>query len=296
VKEQTGRSLYESIEYARAFGFGCLEVEEWGTALVTREIPGTNWRDAVGCYPLAAIDRNADLVGGLNRLRAAGLVSVALVPDPMTSPALEKLTKAFSICRVFKTHYVIDRSLARPPFPQTHRRWMRKAARMCIFARVELREKLADWMRLYDLIVARHGIEAIQRFSPAYFAALAQMSEVEAFSATVEGRIVAMALWVRSGEVVYYHLGASDEEGYRTQAMYGIFAAADEYLRDYPLIHLGGAAGTSGSQGGLASFKRGFANREVPAYFCGARLDTDRYSFLTRNLTATSFFPAYRQS
>jgi hypothetical protein len=289
------RPLYASLEYACAFGYGAFDVAEWGTAVLIRDIPSSDWQDALGCYPLAAIHSQADLEAGLDRLRSAGLISIALVPDPITSPSPEKLAKSFSICRPFKTHYIIDRNLA-PRLSQTHRRWMRKAERMCTIERVMLEETLADWLRLYDLIVTRHEINDVQRFSPKYFSALARMAEVEAFSASVEEGIVAMALWVRGPGVVYYHLGASNEKGYRTQAMYGIFTAAQEYFRDYPLIHLGGGAGTAESESGLANFKRGFANREMAAYFCGSVLDAERYSLLAGSRASASFFPAYRQA
>jgi hypothetical protein len=216
------RPLYATAAYARAFGFDILDVEEWGTALLIRHVPESSWHDALGCYPLAAIHPSADLQAGLNRLRAAGLVSVALVPDPLTGPLPQRLATAFPICRPFKTHYVIDRELGRVDLSRTHRRWMRKALRMCAIARVELQDTLADWTELYEHLIARHQISNLQKFTPSYFASLAQMPNVHAFAASSKGSIVAMALWVHSGDVVYYHLGASNPEGYRVQAMYGI--------------------------------------------------------------------------
>ena len=108
--------------------------------------------------------------------------------------------------------------------------------------------------------------------------------------------IVAMALWIDSGAVVYYHLAASAPEGYEAQAMYGIVAAALEVFTDAQIIELGGPAGLSSDpDAGLAYFKRGFANREIDAYFCGACLHAERYALLTAGSPATTFFPAYRQ-
>lgn len=292
---EAGRPLYATLEYARAFGFKVIEIEEWRTAVLVRDIPSSSWKDALGCYPLAAIDREADLEAGLNRLREAGLVSVALVPDPVMGPSAKEL-EAFSVCRPFKTHYLIDRNIEAARVPQTHRRWMRKASRLCEITRVKLRENLPEWLKLYNLIVARHNVQDIQRFSPSYFRALAQMSGVDAFAAKVDGRIVAMALWVRSPEVTYYHLGASDDEGYLTHAMYGVFSAAIERYQDCRFIHLGGAAGVAQTGSGLANFKRGFANREVTAYFCGASLNPERYAVLAESRSSSFFFPAYRQT
>lgn len=295
--ERSNRPLYATTAYARAFGLQVLDVEEWNTAILVRPIPGTEWEDALGCYPLAVIDPNADLQGGLNYLRTSNLVSVGLVANPLVGPSPEQLEKVFSVCRRFKTHYVIDRELGAVRHSPTHRRWMRKAARECEIELVRLRDHLADWLRLYDAIIMRHQIDDIQKFGTGYFGSLAQMPEVEALAATINGRIVAMALWIRSAEAVYYHLGASDRDGYRTQAMYGIFAAANDYFCDHRLIHLGGAAGISAERhDGLARFKAGFANRELLAYFCGACLDDQRYFALARDQPPTAFFPAYRRT
>ena len=291
------RPLYASKAYAEAFGWPILDLVEWQTAVLKRPIHSTPWEDALGCYPLGLIHRDADLAGGLERLRAAGMVSVSLVVDPVTGPGPEILSRAFSICRPFKTHYLIDGAAGPARFSATHRRWIRKALRACEVTPVRLRDSLGEWERLYRNTVERHAIAGLQNFSPAYFAALADMPEVEAFCARAEGEIVAMALWVRSLEVTYYHLGASDARGYEVQAMYGIFAAAHEHFATTKVMHLGGAAGvTPNEDDGLARFKRGFANREVEAYFCGACLDPARYAALTKDGAASnSFFPAYRK-
>lgn len=290
------RSLYARKKYADAFGFGSIDVEEWQTALLVRQIPGSEFQDALGCYPLAALQRDSDLLGGLDHLRAANLVSVALVPNPLIGPSFEDLTAAFEICRPFKTHYVIDRNKGGIRISETHRRWIRKARRLCTIAPVELSDTLDDWKVLYAHMGARHEVSDVQDFTPSYFDALTKMPEVSAFAAEHQGRVVAMALWVREGDIAYYHLGASTPEGYETQAMYGVIASAIDHFSDCRLIHLGGPAGVSDNKrDGLARFKSGFANREVDVYFCGARLNVDRYAALTKNRTATSFFPAYRQ-
>jgi hypothetical protein len=297
VKEKSvgERPLYASAGYARAFGLSILDVPEWRTSVLTRSISGSEWKDAIGCYPLSLIDRKADLEGGLERLRVAELVSVSLVPDPVTGPRPEALRAAFPLCRLFKKHYLIDRKAGPVRFAGTHRRWIRKALRECDITAVSLRSSLADWERLYQQTIERHAISGIQRFSHHYFAALSETPSVQAFGARVDGGIVAMALWVRSPGVTYYHLGASNSRGREMQAMYGIFAVALELFANDCVVHLGGAAGISPSENnGLARFKRGFANREVDVYFCGACLQPERYAALTKGRPANSFFPAYR--
>jgi hypothetical protein len=264
--------------------------------MLVRPIPGSPWHDALGCYPLAAVSRDADLKAGLERLRSADLVSVALVPDPLTSPSLDLLASAFFVCSPFKTHYLIDRHAGPIRFGATHRRWIRKALRGSTVTPIALGDVLDEWQSLYDHTMTRRGVTGIQNFTPAYFAALATMPEITALVARSAGRIVAMTLWVRDGDIAYYHLGASSPEGYDMQAMYGLVAAANEHLVGCRIIDLGGAAGVNDNpDDGLAYFKRGFANRKLTAYFCGSCLKNERYDQLAGNQPETSFFPAYRQ-
>lgn len=121
------------------------------------------------------------------------------------------------------------------------------------------------------------------------------MPEVEALAASRHGEIIAMMLWVRSGDICYAHLEGSSSAAYQTHAIYGMFAAATEYYTACRILHLGGSAGLNdNAKDGLSFFKRGFANRQVTAYFCGSCLDPHRYADLTRDRPISAFFPAYR--
>lgn len=295
--ENPTRPLYATAAYAEAFGLGSIDVPEWQTSLLTRAIPCTTWFDALGCYPLTVFGQDLDLSAGLKRLRQAGLVSVALVPDPLTSPSPEDLAGAFEVCRPFKTHYLIDRAAGPVRFTKNHRWSVRKSLQNCGFEQIDLREHLDLWQKLYQHTVTRHGISGIQNFAPSYFRELAGMPEVTALAALHQGEIVAIILWVRCGDCVYAHLEGGSPEALRTHATYGLIATANEHFADCRILHLGGAAGLAAESGdGLAHFKRGFANREVTAYFCGSCLDVDRYAALAAGQAPTSFFPAYRQS
>lgn len=294
--EISARPLYATLAYAAAFGFGAIDVEAWETALLSRPIPLTNWSDALGCYPLTVFGRKPDLPGGLEQLRAADLVSVALVPDPLTSPSPEILADAFELCRPFKTHYLIDREAGPVQFTKNHRWSVRKSYQHCRFEQIDLGPHLALWQRLYQHTVSRHGVTGLQDFAPAYFQKLANTPEVTALAARSQGDIVAIILWVRNGDIVYAHLEGGSPEALQTHATYGLIDAANEHFADCRIIHLGGAAGFEAEAGGgLAHFKRGFANREVTAYFCGSRLHVDRYAALARDQPQAAFFPAYRQ-
>jgi hypothetical protein len=294
-ERNAGRPLFATSEYASAFGFDTIDVAEWQTSLLIRAIPGTTWFDALGCYPVTVFRPGSDLPGGRERLRQAGLVTVALVPDPMTSPPPAFLAETFEICRPFKTHYLIDRQAGPVRFAKNHRWSVRQSAKYCSFESVDLLQNLDVWLKLYRHTVARHQATGIHDFAPAYFRALAGMPAVTALAARHEGEIVAIILWVRSGEIVYAHLEGGSPEAYETYATYGLIAAANEHFADCRIIHLGGAAGVDAEAGiGLAHFKRGFANREVMAYFCGSCLDPARYATLIGDQPHTTFFPAYR--
>lgn len=294
--EALARPLFATVAYAEAFGLGAIDLPEWQTALLSRSIPGTEWFDALGCYPLTVFGQRPDLAGGLERLREKGLVSVALVPDPLTTPSTELLSAAFDVCRSFKTHYLIDREAGPIRFAKNHRWSVRQAWKHCGFEAIDLRENLEVWLALYRHTVARHEATGIHNFAPAYFRALAEMPAVTALAARHEGEIVAIILWVRHGDIVYAHLEGGSPAAYRSYATYGLIAAANEHFADCRVIHLGGAAGLEPEERhGLAHFKRGFANREVTAYFCGSCLDTAHYAKLIGDKTHTTFFPAYRK-
>jgi hypothetical protein len=165
--EERARPLFARSEYAAAFGLGWMEVVEWQTAVLVRPIPETTYSDALSCYPLTVFGPDADLGAGLERLRQAGLVSIALVPDPLTSPAPEALAGAFELCRPFKTHYLIDREAGPVHFAKNHRWSVRQAGKHCGFEAIDLRENLEIWLALYRHTVARHQATGIYDFAPA---------------------------------------------------------------------------------------------------------------------------------
>ncbi len=295
-KGTSTRPLFARVAYAEAFGLGSMDVPEWETALLTRTIPGTERCDALGSYPLTAFGPEPDLQGGRERLRAAGLVSVALVPDPLLSPSPHVLSAVFEICRPFKTHYLIDREAGPVHFAKNHRWSVRQAGKHCGFEAIDLRKNLEVWLALYRHTVTRHQATGMHDFGPAYFRALAEMPAVTALAARHEGEIVAIILWVRQGDIVYAHLEGGSPSAFRTYATYGLIAAANEHFANCRIIHLGGAAGLEPEErGGLVHFKRGFANREVTAYFCGSCLDPARYATLLGDQPHPTFFPAYRK-
>ncbi len=286
---------YRDPAYAAAFAMPTIDVPEWGARVLRRSIPGSDWFDVIGCYPLTPFRERADVGGGLERLRRSGAVSVLVIPDPLNAPDEAELAAAFSLCAAFKTHYVIDRSLPLDRLGSTHRSNVRRAQSRCDLKPIQLRHHLEEWTSTYAGLVQTKNIMGFANFDAGYFRALAEMPALATFGAFQDDALIAAALWLRSGEQAYYHLGSSLPAGYKAQAMYGLVAMAIDYFDGCRLLNLGGSAGSLDAvDDGLAFFKRGFSNATRVAKLCGAILDAGRYAALTVGLPETSYFPAYR--
>jgi hypothetical protein len=293
----TPRHPYGCATYAAAIadgqGWAVHDLPEWGTAMLVRPIAGDD-RDAQGPYPRAPIRADADLAGGLAQLRAAGLVSVVLVPDPLAAPPPETLARAFELCRPFKTHLLIDRSQGYAP-TKHHRDRIRRGLRRCRVEVASLAERMSDWRALYDELVRRHEIAGVAAFPDPYFPALAASPAFVTIAAFVEGEIAGMTIWFEHAGVAVSHLTAANALGYANGANYALNDAAIAHFAGAGVIDLGGGAGFADDrEDGLYQFKQGFANAETAAHLCGAVLDPAAYARLCRGRPQTSFFPAYR--
>jgi Acetyltransferase (GNAT) domain len=284
---------YSRPSYASALG-NAFAVPEWGTSVLLRAIPGTGCVDAAGCYPLTPFAATVDVDGGLARLRAAGAVSVVLVSDPIFAPPAAALANAFSLCRPFKTHFLVRRDRA-AELPSGHRRNLQRARTACAVRPVELRDVLPNWLALYRGLVSERNVSGAAYFREGYFEALAELPDLTTIGAFAGEEMVAGSLWLHHEDVAYYHLGASNPAGYEARAMFAMFALALDRLRQSRVVNLGGNAGHGDDPAsGLARFKRGFANADATTYLCGAVLDEDCYRRLGG--PETTFFPRYRGS
>ena len=249
----------------------------------------------MGIYPLTSLAGATDLAGGLERLSDLGLISVALVPDPIAGPSAESLSAVFDRVRPFKQHLTIDPAVGPYAPSRHHAERIRRGHRRCRVERGALRPWLADWSRLYAGLVAHRGVTGMADFPEPYFEALADEPALVAFAAMVEDRIVGMTLWFAHAGVVYNHLTAVDAAGYSAGASYALYDRAIAHFEGAGIVNLGGGAGSGSGDGGLFDFKSGFANSEVTAVVCGAVLDRSRYETLSAGISS-DFFPAYRAS
>ena len=268
--------------------------------VLRRPIAQSPWHDAMGCYPLLAVDDWQHLPDDLAEL-GADCVSFAAVTDPFGDYTPELLRRCFPDVLVpFKAHYVVD--LARPSksfVSAHHRRNARRAlATLTVERHAEPSGGLDDWLTLYGLLTDRHAIRGLQAFSRPAFATQLQVPGIVLLRAMAGAEIVGMHLWYLDQGIGYYHLGACSERGYQLGAAFALLQTAiDSFADRARWLSLGAGAGLSDDpEDGLGRFKRGWASETRTAYFGGRILQPDRYAELCRVAPPSEhpYFPAYR--
>jgi hypothetical protein len=250
--------------------------------VLVRPIPGSDASDAMGCYPLFACPRWTALADDL--AEQDDLVSLVLVADPFGDHTPELLDACFNRGAIpFKTHQVVELG---PPVETLasshHRRNARKAlASMTVERALEPWRWLDDWFGLYEVLIARHEIRGLARFSRQSFAEQLAVPALVAFRAEAQGRTIGMLLWIIQGDVAYYHLGAYDETGYALNASFALFWRSIEWFTGkVGWLDLGAGAGLVDGSGGL--------DRYV--------FQPERYEAIARErgTQGSTFFPSYR--
>lgn len=245
-----------------------LRVPEWGSYVLVRE-GQAGVRQATGIRPLGPLDPGCEVGAGLDRLRDAGIASVALVTDPMWSPDPDALREAFDACRPFRENYLVDRE-AEVHVGKRHRNRINRARRAGRVGEVALAEHLDRWLALYGENVENRQIR--QPFGRAYFERLAEMSSLRTIAVLVGEEIVTMTLWLEHEDTLYFHESASSVTGNRVSAGYAAFTHAIESAGARYVLLGGSAALRDDPLDGVAMFKRGFANGSATSYLCSATL------------------------
>lgn len=272
-----------------------------GAWVLERPIPGTDYRDAMGCYPLLCCKDWRQLDRDLSLLRDQ-LVSVSAIADPFGDYRLDDLRQSFvDLVSPFKEHFVTDLHRPAASFVAAgHQRNAQQALeRLCVEVCEQPSSLIEEWTALYTQLVARHRITGIPAFSKAVFVRQLQVPGMVALRATRGDTTVAMSLWLIQDDVAYYHLSAANDLGYELRAGFALMWLAIECLgaRGLRWLGLGAGAGISAAgDDGLSRFKRGWSTETRTAYLCGRILDRRVYGALTRAHDAeqSSYFPAYR--
>jgi hypothetical protein len=270
--------------------------------VIERSIPGTDARDAMGCYPVFECRTWQGLPADLLELEAS-LVSVSVVVTPFADVEEADLRRWFDVVVPFKSHYVTDLAVSGAGrVSGRHRRNVREALRhVRVAACVKPLERLGEWCSLYGHLVDRHAITGLRTFSRAAFERQLGVPGIVMFRASIDEETVGLHLWYESGQIAYAHLGATSVRGYEHMASYALYAHAIEYFRDrVRWLDLGGVAGLSdeGVPDGLRRFKAGWATGTRPTFVCGKVLQPPAYAHLAaeRGVAGSSYFPAYRQA
>jgi hypothetical protein len=270
--------------------------------ILEREIPGSSFRDGMGCYPLFSCEDWSQLALDVASL-AGDLVSLALVADPFGAYAPEQLARAFDRVVPFKEHFVVDLSVSPHAFVCAHHRrnvrqaWQRGVS---VDECADPITFLDEWLRLYANLIERHRIGGIRAFSREAFAAQLGVPGIVVLRAAVDTTTVGGTMWYVDRDVAYYHLGAWSFLGYQLRASFALFWHAIDTFAAKGLrwLDLGAGAGLTARAGdGLTRFKRGWATGTRTAYFCTRIFDRETYDGLARarGISETAYFPAYRQ-
>ena len=278
------------------FASSALELPRCAGWLLGRKIPGTDNRDATGCYPVFSC-RDWDHIGRDLANLPTDLVSTTLLTCPFSGVAPSFLRAQFDVVKPYKDHPLTD--LRRPidtVVSRHHRRYVRKALTRVSVEPCDPAAALDEWCALYKHIVVKHAVKGIRAFSRECFRGQLGLAGGFLLKAVHEGRTVGMHWYLTVGDVAHYHLGGLAPEAYALYASFTLHHRAIELLHGhFQWLDLGAGAGVDRSSAdGLEGFKRGWSTDAMPTYLCGKILARERYAELSRRHGDLDYFPAYR--
>jgi len=267
--------------------------------LIKRKIPGTEYYDAMGPYPLLFCENWEYLIEDINALKN-DLVAVSFVIGPLEKLPLEHLEDNLDFFHKYRNHFLLDTA---QPVEKSISAGRRKTALKALHT-VDVEFEIApdinldEWCCLYKNLIKTHNISGIREFSRNSFSKQIAIPSTYYFRAVKGEEVVGGALFYLQNNSAYYHLAASTEKGYELHAAYAVVWSAINVL-SYKIrwIELqGGTSRNSEDSDGLSEFKRGWSNFEKKSYFCGKILNPQIYDFITNNkkIQTTQWFPAYR--
>ena len=262
--------------------------------LIVREIPGTERLDAVSPYgyPGATVSGSGAIPGAaVVDWSATGLVSVfgreRLAADPWLAGAAER-------SRVLVHDPEAERSV-RPRLAEQIRANERDGWAVEAVASPDSSASDRDaFAAAYEQTMRRAGAAERYFFARDYFDAVLSFERSWLVVARRGGEVGAAAIAATSDVHLHYYLGGTADSAREASPFKNVVAAmldlADEL--DLPL-NLGGGV-TPGD--GLETFKRGFANADLPFLTQEVVCDADAYAELGGDSDAGGYFPSYRAS
>jgi hypothetical protein len=289
--------------------YGSQGQDELLIPLVLRNIPGGGAsQDAVSPYGYGGIlssggeSFTAEALNGFVKVaRSHGLVSAFLRFHPLIGPSAEDLLAHGKIVRRGQTVYIdlagSEQNIA-AGFRKGHRHNLNRLSSTGFHAHMDRWEWYGPFMALYSQEMRRLKADAMYRFQPAYFENLRNTPGPALHFGVVlspDSELAAAGLFTVCGDIMQYHLSASEPESRALAPIKLLIAQAAEWgrARGCRLLHLGGGRG--GSADTLFAFKAGFSASRGTYHTCDLVLDDERYESLCRPLLPTGpFFPAYR--
>jgi GNAT acetyltransferase-like protein len=272
-----------------------------GGWVLERPIGQSQFRDAMGCYPLFSCTDWTGLEADVDAL-AADLISISVVTDPFGRYNKQNLQNCFRDKFIpFKTHYVAD--LRRRPLDSVakhHRYYAKRALGLVDIERCDEPSLFLDeWLSLYDNLIRRHQLNGIKAFSRRSFHMQLAVPGIVMLRARHDGETLGAHLWYMEGDVIHSHLAAANARGYDLAVSYALYwFALETFADEAQWINFGAGAGLNNEDtDGLARFKKGWATETREAYFCGRIFDHEKYAeaLVAQRIDNSDYFPAYRR-
>ena len=260
--------------------------------MIARPISGTEFYDLMGPYPIFCCKNWARLGESLEPLRE-NYVSVTLVTDPFADLSSKGVATVFDVFRPLHEHYIVELDSDTPP-SNHHRRRLRRSGNVEIRIAKSDPDFLPHWLDLYEVLCARRNISGIRAFTRESFEKQLSVPGGYIISAWNGGALLGADWYFQHDSIVFAHLSAYAEVGYKQAISYPLMNEAIQYFRGRAeFLDLGGAPPGAAGQG-TAFFKSGWASATKKSYLCGGILEKTSYAHLCRPNTETSYFPPYR--
>lgn len=169
----------------------------------------------------------------------------------------------------------------RSNYASSLKRNIKKANKNGLVFRVVDKNRVYDFINLYKKTMDKNSATSFYYFNDSYFTSLVNNSNSEILGIFKGEELVNMAIFLKSGTDIYYHLGASEPQYYSLNGNPLLFdQAADYYSKQgFAKLYLGGGATTS-KEDSLLRFKQKFSNKIAPFNISGIIFDPERYELL----------------
>jgi hypothetical protein len=275
-----------------------LRIEGPGTAiampLLVREIANTELRDASSPYgyPGAAVRSGGGLPpdpAGID-WSGTGLVSVFVRERLGGEPCLAEATERSAV----QVHDPSRPRSLRTRFEEQIRRNQKRGYRVEVLSGPEASvEQRASFHAIYTQTMRRADAAERYLFAPPYFDTILGFERSWLLvCASPEGGIAAAGIAALSDGLLHYYLGGTADAHLGDSPFKNVVEAMIELATELGVIlNLGGGIRPGD---GLADFKRGFANGELPFRTHEIVCDREAYRRLSGGREDSGFFPQYR--